>query len=137
MLQYLFMQSYTVDLGLDAFWSLNDGWAKTRLHVHALMYSLGDKYDLPGLNKEAARRFKEDVEISGDDKCEILTLLSVVPTVYATTPDSDRGLRNQVVRQIFQGYDTASKHFVEELDTASKPLSSLETSSPCIVKAPT
>ncbi|KAL9135501.1 MAG: hypothetical protein Q9175_003303 [Cornicularia normoerica] len=118
MLQHLYMQTYIVNLGQDEFWSLNDSWAKTRLHVHAQMYSLGDKYDLPGLKKEAARRFNEDVKISGDSKCETLTLLSVVPTVYEITLDSDRGLRDIVVRQIFQRYATASKHFVEELDTA-------------------
>lgn len=118
MLQHLYMQTYTVDLGLDRFWSRNDSWAKTRLHVHAQMYSLGDKYDLPGLKKEAARRFNEDIRIPGDSKSEILTLLSVVPIVYTTTPDTDRGLRNHVVRQVFQRYGIASKHFVEELDTA-------------------
>ncbi|CAD6567254.1 MAG: hypothetical protein ASARMPREDX12_000158 [Alectoria sarmentosa] len=59
--------------------------------------------DVPGLKKEAARRFDKDVEIPGDSKCEeSLTLLSVVPHVYATTPDSDRGLRDLVVRHVFQ-----------------------------------
>ena len=113
MLQHLYMQTYMVDLGLDGldrYWSL--------LHVHAQMYSLGDKYDLPGLKREAARRFTEDVKIPADCKSETLTLLSIVPIVYTTTPDSDRGLRNLLVRQIFERYNTASKHFVEELDKA-------------------
>ena len=121
MLQHLYMQPYMVNHGLeglDRFWSFNDSWAATRLHVHAQMYSLGDKYDLPGLKNEAVRRFKEDVKIPGDRKSETLTLLSVVPTVYTTTPDSDRGLRNLLVQHIFERYNTASKHFVEELDTA-------------------
>ncbi len=118
MLQHLYLQPYIVDLGPDPFWSLNDSWAKTRLHVHAQMYSLGDKYDIPSLKKEAARRFREDVGIPGNRKCETLTLLSVVDKIYTTTPDSDRGLRNFLVQQIFQRYNTASKHFVEELDTA-------------------
>lgn len=119
MLQHFYMQTYTVNLGLDDFWSSNDSWAKTRLHVHAQMYSLGDKYDLAGLKKEAARRFGEDIQIPGDGKYETtLALLSVVETVYETTPDSDRGLRNLVVRHIFQRYGIASKYFVEELDTA-------------------
>lgn len=82
------------------------------------MYSLGDKYDLPGLKKEVARRFEKDVEIPGDGKRETMTLLSVVPAVYSTTPDNDRCLRDLIVRQIFQRDDIASKHFVEELDTA-------------------
>ena len=118
MLQHLYLQTYTVDLGLDPFWSLNDSWAKTRLHVHAQIYSLGDKYDIPSLKKEAARRFREDVGVPGHRKRETLTLLSVVDKIYTTTPDSDRGLRDLVVRQIFQRYNTASKHFVEELDNA-------------------
>ena len=121
MLQHLYMQTYMVDLGLnslDRYWSSNDAWAINRLHVHAQMYSLGDKYDLPGLKREAARRFTEDVKFPGDCKSETLTLLSVVRIVYTTTPDSDRCLRNLLVRQIFERYNTASKHFVAELDKA-------------------
>ena len=120
MLEYLYMQDYTVDLGFDPFWSVNDSWAQTRLHVHAQMYSLGDKYDLPGLKKEAVRRFINDIAIPGDKKRETLTLLSVIPTVYTTTPGSDRGLRDLVARHIFQRYKIASKHFIKELDTALK-----------------
>ena len=120
MLEYLYMQDYTVDLGFDPFWSVNDAWAQTRLHVHAQMYSLGDKYDLPGLKKEAVRRFINDIAIPGDKKRETLTLLSVIPTVYTATPESDRGLRDLVARHIFQRYKIASKHFIKELDTALK-----------------
>ena len=118
MLEYLYMQDYTVDLSFDPFWSMNDSWAQTRLHVHAQMYSLGDKYDLPGLKKDAVRRFIGDIAIPGDKKCETLTLLSVIPIIYTTTPDSDRSLRDLVARHIFQRYRTASKHFNKELDTA-------------------
>ena len=118
MLEYLYMQDYTVDLGFDPFWSVNDSWAQTRLHVHAQMYSLGDEYDLQGLKKEAARRFITDIPIPGDKKRETLTLLSVIPTIYTTTPDSDRRLRDLVAQRIFQRYRTASRHFLKELDTA-------------------
>lgn len=118
MLQHFYLQAYTGNLGLDPFWSRNDSWAKTRLHVHVQMYSLGDKYDVPSLKKEAARRFGEDVRIPGDRKRETRTLLSVVRQIYTTTPASDRRLRALVVQHIFQRYDTASKHLVEELDTA-------------------
>ena len=118
MLQHLYMQTYDVDLGHDPLWCMNDSWATTRLHVHAQMYSVGDKYDLPSLKKEAARRFGEDVRIPGHSKRETLTLLSVVQTVYQTTPDSDRGLRDLVVQHIFPRYGKASNHFIEELDNA-------------------
>lgn len=119
MLQHLYLQAYAVNLGSDAFWLSNDSWAKSRLQVHAQMYSLGDKYDLPALKKEAARRFEEDVETPGETRRETtLTLLSVVPLIYSTTPDTDAGLRDPVVRQIYRRYTTASKHFVDELDTA-------------------
>ena len=113
MLEYLYIQDYTVDLGFDPFWSVNDSWAQSPLHVHAQMYSLGDKYDLPGLKKEAVRRFINDIAIPGDKKCETLTLLSVIPNVYTTTPESDRGLRDLVARHVFQRYKIASKHFTK------------------------
>ena len=83
-----------------------------------LMYCLGDKYDVRSLKKEAVRRFSEDMKTLGNLKSQTRTLLSVVPTVYLTTPDSDRGLRNLLVQHVFERYNTASKHFVEELDTA-------------------
>ena len=106
MLQHLYMQAYTVDFGFDAFWSLNDSWATTGLHVHVhvRMYGLGDKYHLPALKKEALRRFDQDVRIPTNSKSETLTLLSVIPTIYSTTPEIDRQLRNLVVRQVFQRY---------------------------------
>ena len=120
MLEYLYMQEYTVDLGFDPFWSVNDSWAQSRLHVHAQMYSLGDKYDLAGLKKEAGQRFIDDITIPGDKKRETLTLLSVIPTIYTTTLDSDRGLRDLVAWHTFQRYRIASKYFIKELDSALK-----------------
>ena len=118
MLQHLYMQPYAVNLGFNAFWCMNDSWAKSRLHVHAHMYGLGDKYHLPALKKEAARRFSNDIRIPRNVKGETLALLSVVPVIYTTTPDSDRRLRNLVAPEIFQRYTIASKYFVDELDTA-------------------
>ena len=84
MLQHLYMQTYTVNLYHDPFWCSNDSWAMTRLHVHAQMYSLGDKYDISSLKKEATQRFTKDVHIPGDKKSETLTLLSVVDLIYTS-----------------------------------------------------
>ena len=118
MLQHLYMQAYTEDFGFDPVWAVIDSWARTHLHVHAQMYGLGDKYHLPALKKEALRRFDEDVQKPMDGDEQTLRLLLVVPTIYSTTPESDRPLRNLVAREVFQRYHIASEVFVEELDTA-------------------
>lgn len=64
--------------------------ARTLFHVQ--MYAMGDIYDATPLKDLAARNFDTDV----DHRAELFP--ETVRAVYATTPPSDRGLRDRLLR---------------------------------------
>lgn len=69
----------------------------SELHTHVKMYALADEYDIKDLKIEASRNFTAamvDKEGQGDD---VTAVLKVIPAIYTTTPDSDRGLRDFAV----------------------------------------
>lgn len=64
------------------------------LKLHALVYALGDKYEMPTLQRRALDKFSEDAErLEWDDRA----FCSAVATAYALTLPTDRGLRNLIV----------------------------------------
>lgn len=69
----------------------------SELHTHVMMYAMGDEYDIKDLKEEALWKFDKAVEAKKGQSDELTTVVEVIPTVYATTPDSDRGLRDFVV----------------------------------------
>ena len=69
----------------------------SELHTHASMYALGDEYDILDLKEEALWKFKRIMEANKGHKDELESVIEVIPTVYVTTPSSDRGLRDAVV----------------------------------------
>ena len=71
----------------------------SRLDTIVRMYGLGVKYDLKGLKLEAGERFTAFL----DEPSPVFLrctreFIAVIPLIYATTPKSDRGLRNRAVR---------------------------------------
>lgn len=69
----------------------------SELHTHVMMYAMGDEYDVMDLKKKSLRKFTEAVKAKKGRKDELASVLKVVPAIYTTTPDSDRGLREFVV----------------------------------------
>lgn len=69
----------------------------SELHTHSQMYALGDKYDIKDLKEEALWKFNKAIEAKKGQSDELTSVVEVIPTVYATTPESDRGLRDAVV----------------------------------------
>ncbi|KAK8184947.1 uncharacterized protein BKA78DRAFT_28042 [Phyllosticta capitalensis] len=63
-----------------------------RTMFHIQMYAMGDIYDAPSLKELAARHFDADV----DYRSELFP--DAVRAVYATTPPSDRGLRDRILK---------------------------------------
>ncbi|KAF6231900.1 hypothetical protein HO173_009737 [Letharia columbiana] len=61
------------------------------------MYALGYQYDIKNLEKEALKRFEPAMKGKEGKGDEFTAVLGVASTTYATTPDSDRGLRDVVV----------------------------------------
>ena len=95
MLQHLYGFNYSglkISIGAD-----EEPSHLSKLHTHAKMYAMGDQYDIKDLKEEALWKFKKAVEAKKGHSNEIPNLVEVIPTVYATTPDSDRGLRDAVV----------------------------------------
>ena len=67
---------------------------------HALVYAAGDFYNLPSLKEEAQENFQavaEEGEASGANCCFL-----AAQTVYTTTHEGDRGLRDIVVNAVNQ-----------------------------------
>lgn len=71
----------------------------SELNVHAQMYALADKYGIHDLKDLAREKFAAVASNDWDGK----GFAVAVHTVYASTPESDYGLRNVVV-------DTLSEH---------------------------
>ncbi|OCL13437.1 hypothetical protein AOQ84DRAFT_274788, partial [Glonium stellatum] len=68
---------------------------------NAKVYSLADKYDLSALKLHAKEKFDKAVENcwSADD------FPHVISEVYSSTPATDRGLRNVVMRVVYEHLD--------------------------------
>ena len=95
MLQHLYSFDYSghkISIGDD-----EESSHLSDLHTHALMYALGDEYDIKDLKEEALWKFKKALEANKEHGDELTTLVEVIPTVYTTTLISDRGLRDAVV----------------------------------------
>ena len=63
------------------------------LMLHALIYSLADKYDIQGLKQLAENRF---VETGDEFMCEDFP--AIVAMIFDTTPENDLGLRAVLAR---------------------------------------
>lgn len=66
-------------------------------HLHAAMYALGDKYDFTVLKDKAKWNF--DLVVTKQPQ-DLLNLVHSIPIVYESTPNSDRGLRDIIIRRI-------------------------------------
>jgi hypothetical protein len=64
------------------------------LSIHADMYALGDKYQVGGLQRLAASKFKASLAHHWNSP----DFITAVQTVYTSTPDSNRMLRDVVVQ---------------------------------------
>lgn len=63
-----------------------------RMVFHVHMYAVGEIYDIPGLKKLAVQNFEKEVNHS------FPRFPAAVRAIYETTPQSDRGLRDVVLR---------------------------------------
>lgn len=67
--------------------------AESDLVTHARVYAAAEKYGIPGLKALAQQKFEIQVASRWND----VDFLDAMEEVYASTVDSDRGLRNVVV----------------------------------------
>lgn len=94
MLQHLYSIDYSghkISIGDD-----EEPSYVSELHTHAQMYALADEFDIKDLKEEALWKFDHAMEAKKGHSDELITTLQVVPAIYMTTPDGDRGLRDLV-----------------------------------------
>lgn len=82
------------------------------LTIHADMYALGDKYEVQGLSTKALDKFKKSLQYHWNSE----DFINATQIAYTTTPESNRGLRDAVVRAIkdYFGVDVGELPGVEE-----------------------
>ncbi len=69
----------------------------SELHTHVQMYALGDEYDIKDLKNQALEKFQATMKDKRGKSDECTAVLEVISTIYSTTLQSDRGLRDIVV----------------------------------------
>ncbi|KAI7265124.1 hypothetical protein KC345_g8569 [Hortaea werneckii] len=62
--------------------------------MHAKVYALGGKYQIPSLQSTSLKKFEEAAVLAWDSE----EFVHAVHLVYSTTPDSDKGLRGITAR---------------------------------------
>lgn len=91
--------------------SVSNSSKTSELNVHAQMYALADKYGIHDLKDLARDKFAEAASNDWQGK----DFPIAVHTVYASTPESDYGLRNVVVNTLSQHRELLEKPEVETL----------------------
>ncbi|KAF5968855.1 kelch 21 [Fusarium coicis] len=88
MVDYLYTGDYSIEK--DETDETNTASNSGALSTHAIMYALGEEYDIKGLRDLSARKYSWSL----DETLELDEFLNSIPCVYTLTPDSSRGLRD-------------------------------------------
>lgn len=94
MLQHLYTIDYPghkISIGTD-----EEPSHVSELLTHVKMYAIGDEYDIKDLKDEALWKFEQAMKAKKGHIGELTSLLEVIPAIYTTTPENDRGLRDLV-----------------------------------------
>ncbi|OBS25166.1 hypothetical protein FPOA_05701 [Fusarium poae] len=111
MVDYLYTGDYSVDMNGAS--EEDTGYNSAALSTHAVMYSLGDKYDIEGLRNLSTQKYCSELHgsLSTND------FFSSIPYVYTLTPESSRDLRDPVLsfaRNLLGGEGPITLGFVQE-----------------------
>jgi hypothetical protein len=77
------------------------------------MYELGDKYDTPSLKTLALEKFRRACQVFWDDDA----FARAAHHAFSTTPESDMGLRDIVIRKISENLKLFNKPAIEAVIT--------------------
>jgi hypothetical protein len=83
----------------------------TQLLLHAKVYEIADKYDVPTLRKLACEKFERACRIYWNDA----QFLVAAAHALSTTPDNDKGLRDIICRVIIVHRQLLDNQDVEKL----------------------
>ena len=98
----------------------------SELHTHLKMYALGDEYGIKDLKKEALGKFQAIMKGKKGKSDECTAVLEVIPTIYSSTPESDRSLRDIVVAFGAEHVETMGDLLEMEKVTAQVPRYTIE-----------
>ena len=93
MIEYFYLGQYRDDVFTTGFPEKRNSAMDTNVE----MYALGDKYGIKGLKNLSAEKFQNSLNASRRKLGEGGTVLCAISLVYATTPDTDRILRDIVL----------------------------------------
>ena len=97
LIERMLMYCYTIKWP-DTSMETEKQWV-SRFDTIVSMYALGDKFALKGLKQEAGERFTDYLyEPSPHFLQYNREFIAVIHLIYATTPESDRGLRDRAVK---------------------------------------
>lgn len=107
MFDFLYLQSYDC----VAAKSPTEGHEPCNLTSHVRLYAMGEKYGISQLKEAAMRRFDEEAghNITG------VAFVEAAKLGFMTTPNTDRGLRQSVIRVIHE--NAAQLNHNEEMDS--------------------
>lgn len=88
------------------------------LTIHAMVYALGEKYDIQGLKALSLEKFKKEARSYWDSD----DFLRAVEEVYTSTIDADRGMRDAVVDAIRQHSTVLDKESMQAVVRRVEPL---------------
>ena len=98
----------------------HDGWAI--LYRHAKIFSLGDKYGLPGLKYFARGKFENSAS-PGQTSGTWGDLVACMKEVYTGTPQHERGLRDPMKSILRRNMHLIKQKVVQDLMTAIPQIS--------------
>lgn len=92
--------------------------ANVKLHID--MYSMADKYEIPGLEKVALAKFNADLTKIPHSTSGIDFLLGCIRAIYDSTPPSNRNLRELAVKHL-----AIRRHSIKDHDGSCELLHAL------------
>ncbi|KAM0206021.1 hypothetical protein ACHAQD_012543, partial [Fusarium lateritium] len=111
MVDYLYTGDYSLET--DEKDQVPDTYSDSSLAIHAIMYSIGDKYDIEGLRHLSTKKYCEALQ--GD--LYINDFFSSIPYIYDLTPESSRDLRDPALtfaRNVLSGDGPTTLSIVRE-----------------------
>ncbi|KAI6758667.1 hypothetical protein HG530_010907 [Fusarium avenaceum] len=111
MVDYLYTGDYSLETGEAD--EEPETYGDSSLSIHAIMYSIGDKYDIEGLRHLSTKKYCE--VLKGD--LYINDFFSSIPYVYDLTPETSRDLRDPALafaRNVLSGDGPTTLSIVRE-----------------------
>lgn len=95
----------------------------SRLQFNAEMYSMCEKFAMHGMKKVAEKKFDDvlNAPLSTTLNTKHDRILDVIPIVYNTTPENDRGLRDSLLSYLIEHWKAFTALPRLKFDMANNP----------------